>query len=115
MFICMMSYLKNTNKREEEAARILSELKFTNDDSALDYDYDDDSIIWNGKLYYYHPPKVGDKVNALYNDGKWYVGTIKKIKRPKNTEPQYEIHYQKEKWFLVLSIKNFPQKWHFDE
>ena len=113
MFICMMSYLKK--KRAKEAARILSELKFTNDDSTSDYDYDDDSIIWNGKQYHYHPPEVGNKVNALYNDGKWYVGTIAKIKPRKNKEPKYEIHYQKEKWLLVLSIENFPEKWHFNK
>lgn len=78
MFICMMSYLQNTNKREEEAARILSKLNFGNGEK--DWDYDDDSVFWNGKQYHYHPPEVDDKVNALYNDGKWYVGTIAKIK-----------------------------------
>lgn len=101
-----MSYLQNTNKREEEAARILSKLNSGNGH---------DSKIWNGKLYHYHPPEVGDKVNALYNDGKWYVGTIDNIKQRKKKEPQYEIHYTKERWLLVLSIGNFPEKWHFDE
>ena len=37
-------------------------------------------------------------------DGKWYIGTIKKIKPRKNKEPKYEIHYKKEKWLLVILV-----------
>lgn len=102
-----------------DAARILSSLKFArtkgdNSDSD-DSHFGDDYVFWNDKRYYYHPPEIGDKVWALYNDGNWYVGTLKKIITRKNKEPKYEIHYKKEKWHLFLSIKNFPQKWHFVE
>lgn len=102
----------------------------SDDSSSSDSDDSDsnDSHEWEGETYYYHPPKINDRVRILWelkpvgsNSFRWYPGKIAKIikaKKPRGAKakkPKYEIKYDDGSTKNDhLKIDDFPAQWNFE-
>tara|TARA_B110000908_G_scaffold25325_1_gene29193 strand:+ start:619 stop:993 length:375 start_codon:yes stop_codon:yes gene_type:complete len=104
-----------------EALKHVQLTEASDEDSAVS-DADDDASEFDGKSYYYHPPKIGNRVRVLWeltpsagSDIKrhFFEGIIyKKIK--KNGKSRYAINYDDGTYDEdYLNIADFPMKWNF--
>ena len=94
----------------------------SDEDSAVS-DADDDAFEFDGKMYYYHPPNIGNRVRVLWEltpsvgsniKRHFFEGIIHK-KFKKNGKNRYVIRYDDGTDAEdFLNIADFPMKWNFE-